>query len=71
MEVVVDRLQRVGRLVVPDPEPVVAGRDDRLERRVVDLVAGELLDEEATERLVTVDRVDGGWLVGWLVGWLC
>ena len=50
VEFVVAGLQRVGRLVVPQAEAVVAGGDDAVGVVAVELVAGELLLDEAGRR---------------------
>ena len=48
----------VGRLVVPDAEPVEAGRDQRFGRAGIDLVAGQLLADESVVRLIAIERGD-------------
>ena len=58
VEPVVARLEPVGRLVVPEPEPVVAGGDKIVGGRIGDLVAGELLEREAIERRVIIEGPD-------------
>ena len=54
-QTIVDRGNLVVRLVVPHSDTVVAGRNDRIERDIVDFVAGKLLDDETIERLVLVE----------------
>ena len=48
----------VVRLVVPNSQSIKAGGDDRFGRRLVELVAGQLLDDEAVVGLVGIERVD-------------
>ncbi len=48
----------VGGLVVPEPQPVKAGGDQRFGRARVDLVAGDLLAEKLIIRLVFVEGPD-------------
>ena len=58
VEIVVLGERGVRRFVVPDPQSQIAGGDDRGGRRVVDLVAGELVRQELVVRHVRVERVD-------------
>ena len=58
VELVVLGLQLVGRFVVPDPQPVVAGGGDRLVGDVLEFVARQLLADEAVVGLVVVQAVD-------------
>src|SRR5204863_5583416 len=46
--------QRIGRLVVPQTEAVIAGRDDGVGGDLIQLVAGELLADELIVGLVGV-----------------
>ena len=58
IERVVPRLFAVARLVVPDPQPVEPGRNPGVVVAVGQLVSGQLLANEAVERLVVVQRAD-------------
>ena len=58
VEPVVAKLLAIGRLVVPDAEPVVARRDERVIRWIGQFVAGQLLDHELVVGLVVIQRPD-------------
>ena len=58
VQAVVIGQQRIGRLVVPQAEAVIAGGDDAIGRHLVQLVAGQLLADELVVRLVGVERAN-------------
>ena len=58
VEPVVAELLAVGRLVVPDAEPVVARRDEGVTRGLGQFVTGQLLDYELVIGLVVIERPD-------------
>ena len=58
VELVVPRQQPVRRFVVPDAQPVKAGRNDRIGTRRRQFVARQLLADELIIRLVVVQRAD-------------
>src|SRR5262249_60292081 len=49
-------LPRIGGLIVPRSEAIIAGGDQRVGIRIRQLIARELFDDEAVERLVIVER---------------
>ncbi len=51
-------LLRVGRLVVPRPEPVETGGNDGFGICVGQFVAGDLFQDETVVRLVGIERID-------------
>ena len=58
VETFVQREQPVGRLIVPQAEPVKAGGDDRVARHGRQFVSGQLLADELIVRFVAVERAD-------------
>ena len=52
------RQQRIGWLVIPDAQSIVAGRRQRFASHLVQFVTGQLLTNELIVRLVFVERLD-------------
>ncbi len=58
VQLVRPRLSSVGRFVVPQPQPIEAGGDDRIGGDLVQFVARQLFAQELVEGLVLVERAD-------------
>ena len=53
-----ERQLAIGRLIVPQAEPVISGRDDPVGSDLIEFIAGQLLTNELVVRLVVVERAD-------------